>query len=629
MHNLSSDTISIFKSFWIIKFMRVYIYLLLALLITPFSLADISTAGISEQVYSFGESVLLTSIVSVNQTGNFNFRSNLVCEDNRTMIFSYQEYMVSGEVYVFARQFSMPSFNSDVCWMRTALYRGNYPLVESQSPHFSISDELESNLTLNTDFFNLGEVLNVSGTITKRNSKPLEGTATLYIDRPTQNHVLKSVEVIDGYFEFIEVISLPPGSYSVAIKAFDDLGNKGVFDVGGIVSSNTLDFDFVLDSNISIYPNQEIIFRGSISKESKQIIQGLSVTIDFNGQILRPELKDDSFYYSWVTPNRSSSGTKNLVVSAQDDFGNHAEYVYALYLEAVPTSLDLRLDSDLVYPGEQLVFQALLYDQADAPLDETVDMSIINDKGVLITNFLAIANGELMYDIKSSMPPADYILKVEHSGLESSSSFSVPPLKKFDVILKDSSVVVENVGNINVKDKITIRFMGNKEYTIKEGVSLNVGDPLSIPYPSNIRTDNYNISIIINDQEFTFIDSVENPNAARISFTGAVTGVLGGASKVVLVIALIILAYALYNHFSMKKRFKKGLRRREIDGMIQGIVKKQKYEPPKKKQPQPIPEEKKVVESRPKPKPKPSPKPKKPIIDRQKDINDMLGERFN
>ncbi|MBW2988771.1 hypothetical protein KY358_00470 [Candidatus Woesearchaeota archaeon] len=314
---------------------------------------------------------------------------------------------------------------------------------------------------------------------------------------------------------YITPVSLEAGIEKVievpAIKAFTEGSctiEVNLDSVEGVnidhLVSDTFDISGLLELSVSadksdILPGDTIKLQGSVTKDGNPMGEG-TITVRIGAQAGTIEIDGDEFTYRLTTDETMRSGSHEILIEAQDLYGNHREEAIPIDVRAVPSSISLVLDREEFYPGEEIRLKAELLDQAQDPIDEDVHACLSREglfvEDIMVFDGIIRSNDMFSLTLNSSLPPGDYAFEAEFNGLEDEKTITILPLKKISIEMVGDRVVIENIGNVRYDNRTTI--MLEKEgqtYFINKRIKLDAGEKTEIVLSEEMPSGNYTITL--------------------------------------------------------------------------------------------------------------------------------------
>ena len=211
-------------------------------------------------------------------------------------------------------------------------------------------------------------------------------------------------------------------------------------------------------------------------------------------EVYKYETNLEQFNYTINTKENIKSGEKNIAVYVLDSYGNNYEKEIEFSVTAVPTRLGLNISSNAANPGDNLVINPYLYDQADDILNEEVVLSIFEMKNTLLKK--EVMSGQAFtYQVPQFTPPGNYNVKIIYNNLNEAEKFSVNEFKKINVDLQKGVLVVENVGNVPYYQDLVVDMDGENNYNLTYEINLRPAEKKEIELSKFVRTGNYSFSV--------------------------------------------------------------------------------------------------------------------------------------
>ncbi len=543
------------------KVIKNIIIFLLLFSIIPVANASLNIDTFTSSVYNLGDSVLFSGDVSYQDDIRANLNLILNCNGKNSQISVILFNLKSNEAQKFSRFVTLPVDLSGSCNLQMQLVDlEDRNLDSKQIKAFDLSDELKGTFQINNLQYQLGDSLNIKGTVTNQNNKPVDGVLIIFFKKDSTNLFLETVEISKGVLDYNKILNkVPPGRYSVDVLVKDNFGNTKTF---------TTLFNFLINSNLNLVsnldktiylPGDRLVLTGYVSTDNSKQIKNINVDFNFENQDLNRKLlsSSDSFTINYDIPRNIKTENHAISIVASDDEGNYVLKTVKFEVKAIPTSLNIQLRTASYDPEQNVEFNVQLLDQAGDPIKENFNVDLLNTKGKVVYS-KAVASGDLSSIlVPKSATPGIWKLKINSLGLEDTAEFNVREYKMLNAVIQDSELKLENTGNVPYNGILDI--FANEEKK-NEDLDLDVGEIETLKLNKLFKPGVYNIKLpefnkIFNDVEVTKAKSLFD------GITGRVTGDVGKNSsglgrRSLLFIALVIICGSLVYLFIGKRKKK-------------------------------------------------------------------------
>jgi len=304
----------------------------------------------------------------------------------------------------------------------------------------------------------------------------------------------------------------------------------------------------------SFNPGDQIKVTGSAIKKNSVPLEGfVDASIDGIGLSYSSEINQGGFDFSFTIPNDAKSGLYDLKVYAYDkDFSdnirNKGEQTASIRVNQIPKEIDVALSSQNVSPGEDVVYNVLVSDQAGEEVKTDVGLVIYDPSGKQIVKDLVKSGESLTFKTRSNYSSGYWTFEAKLGDLIGKRSFLVETLENVSYSINNATLKVVNTGNVPYNKEVKFS-IGNT--TLTKSISLEVGE-----------TKFFTITAPSGEYVFEIYDGKETKNFGSTSLTGNAVSIkdLGGElsiniSTIIWILLLIILAVAgAYYYIRIKKQ---------------------------------------------------------------------------
>lgn len=322
--------------------------------------------------------------------------------------------------------------------------------------------------------------------------------------------------------------------------------NKITADSGAFELTSGLDVGLDL-SGIKIMPEEEMNVIGSAYRRNGEAINGFveasinSLSLNVSGTV-----KDGIFNFSFTIPRDAHAGEYELVASAyeRDGEGNKVNEGIArgsFRVKQINDKIDLAFSSQIVTPGSDFTFTALLYDQAGDDVSDDVAVSIYYPNGTLIEKRLARAGKAEGLKIGQTDVPGYWKVDAVTGKLEASKTFYVEELQKAEFSIANDTLTIANVGNVDYTKAVEIT-IGDKKEIIQVNISVGGIKKFKIYAPEG----EYDISVNDGSQVNNFGTSFLTGRAISVQDITNLTSSMPFMIVVWIIVILVVAAIALY-----------------------------------------------------------------------------------
>ncbi len=525
-------------------------FLLLLIILLPFALAEINIDGLDRSEYNFGDEIKISGYVQEDNAVSGYFELTLRCGSVEFKLPRTLVSLNSGERKNFPNQLKIPKITiprslEGSCDIRASLVSNNQEVDYGLSDSFMITDELIGSFNIDETRIQAGKSFTLTGEVFKLDNDPIEGSAEMYFNRGDESFLVDIISIKKGKLNYKYVpVSIPEGEYSIDVSVSDLYGNEFLFeDVASFTLMNELYVFAKTDSRI-VDPGTRIKISGEATTVLQEGVDNANVEIIFGDEKYTTKIKDGKFEYELLIKEDVKSGSHNIVVKVSDDFGNKGESDVIIDVKMIPTRLEIDFDKESYRPGDELGVTALLYDQGDELVSGFVDVTFFNSKKEeILTDRLKI--GELeKYQLDEFAVPGTYSYKADYYELKIEGEFIVSLVKDINIVLRNQTILITNVGNVDYKEKVEFIF-ANGLYSVSERISLGVNETKEFYLAEMVPTGTYNLVLRSGDIEKEF-ESVVVVGKGKKSF-----------NFIYVVFAVVFLALLILLSYLQKTKIRK------------------------------------------------------------------------
>ena len=478
------------------KVTKLFLVLLLSLLCVQLVSADMNIEPFSSDSYNLGDKILLNGEVSYSKDLRANLDLILKCTSGTVQVGAVLLNLKEGEVSTFSNLITLPTNLLGDCSFITNLVDFNGKNLESKTfSGFKLTDQLKTGFEISKKDFQLGDKLGIKGTVTKQDSSLVDGTIVITFKIGSRTLFIDTVEIKNGVVDYSKTLNkVPPGIYNIDILVKDNLGNsKSLLSLFTLSISGSLNLNPTLDKNI-YSPGDTLTLTGLVGSSFNKELNNLHLEFDFGNELKKIGLatNKDIFTVSYIIPKTIKTGVHQINIVASDDEGNYGGNVVEYTTLAVPTNLNINLQSNNFDPEQKVFFLLTLLDQAGDQMQENINVGLFDVKNKAVDSKIVRTGRNDSFLLPMSAPPGTWKLVVEGFNLKSQSTFNVKEFKKLNVSLKDKNLVVQNIGNVPYNSLLDIQ--GN-DLIKNQDVKLKVGDFDEIKLDKLFSPGDYNLSL--------------------------------------------------------------------------------------------------------------------------------------
>ena len=247
------------------------------------------------------------------------------------------------------------------------------------------------------------------------------------------------------------------------VSSFDNTVN---FDAFSDIFNVTDNLSVTIDLDKEFFdPGEDVFVSGFVGKshDSRATVQ-----LTFSDAVYIGNVVDNSFAYNIMLPSNIKTGRHLLDFFVNDTYGNSGLGSATFTVEAVPTNLIIDIINDTVKPGDILLANVTLFDQAKDLMDNPVKLTLIDaaDSENVILSSSGITPAIFELEIDSTLPPGTYKVQATSAGLLTTSILTVETVEKVTIKFDNRTLTVINTGNVDYSKELIISLKGTEEESL-------------------------------------------------------------------------------------------------------------------------------------------------------------------
>ena len=517
--------------------------ILIICLLIPVASATISVNGPSQSKYNVGEKVEIGGYLLEEEDLSGYVKLEIVCGDDSYAMQLTAVDLEDGEK-VFFSNLGLPNVMTrsemvGFCHVKASLLVSGITVEEDSSSTFEIVQDMEGSFDLSGDVFQLGDTVELFGSLYNANGDEVDGTVEIYFEQDSEEYLIDVVEVVAGEIDYsYEMLAGFPGHYSVNIAARDSYGNYQVFSsVANFELSDEL-YVNVDCSDDSLLPGEMLNVNGEVKSVHQDVLTSGSVVISFEDELYSTTLIDSGFSANFRVPSDISTGEYSVTVEAEDGFGNAGSNYKMIDVEPLASDIEVFLSNSTFYPGEEVEVIVRLYDQANDMMSGDVWLQVYDTDDELISEVEVGTGEDIVYEIPDYGEPGEWTFVVTLDELTDRVTLDVLVYSDLLVVLENGTLYITNVGNVDYLDDIELEVDSeDASYTIKRSRNLGVGETLAIDLAEEVPSGSYSLRLPTGSSVTDVGDVEILDGTSRTSFTWLyillVIGFMAGLSFVV------------------------------------------------------------------------------------------------
>ncbi len=248
--------------------------------------------------------------------------------------------------------------------------------------------------------------------------------------------------------------------------------------------SNELIIGLSVDSFFA-KPGETIIISGTVKRINNEGSNGdVEITMPFSGSstqstasndtnettqtnnnIIYAKIENGEFSTSITIPKNIPAGDYKININAyeQDSSGektNEGLASASLKVSQIPTNIDFALNNQNFNPGDSLTLKPTLLDQTGSPIKDQVSIIITDEKLKRVFEKIAQSEDTVDFKIPTNLTSGYYSIRASSSDLNLTKSFYLNEKAIASFELRNSTLVIKNIGNMEYKKDIQIELNG-------------------------------------------------------------------------------------------------------------------------------------------------------------------------
>jgi hypothetical protein len=323
--------------------------------------------------------------------------------------------------------------------------------------------------------------------------------------------------------------------------------------------------EFVINlpiSEITAEAGKKIQLKGTLLKQNTQPVLNADIYVILNENVSSSGIVNDGqFTVDFNIPETTHAGAYSLQIRAETKNSNggilnSAETSARLIVTQKAEKLEIALDKTSLNPEENITIIPSIYDMADDVMTGQIILKMSDSAGNKIYESLVSSQQQLIYIVKSNTLPGYVTISAEKENISAEKIFQVNELRKINAEIKDSKILITNVGNVPYKGPVQITIGG--ENFIQD---LDLGYGMEKSFDISAPDGTYDVKVN---------DGSEVLNRGGISLTGNVISLRESGARVsdfmakypivwIFIAAILILwAWVSYKRYMHNRRISSG-----------------------------------------------------------------------
>ena len=344
----------------------------------------------------------------------------------------------------------------------------------------------------------------------------------------------------------------------------DDLAESSSFEL-----TDKINIDFNVE-NPTIIPGGNVVIFGNALKLNGEAVEGfIEVRIPDIEIELSKRVSDGKFLFNFSIPFDSKSGQHILAVrvyeKGTDEITNQGEVTETIEIAQILRLLDITLNSQSVFPGDEVVYKVIPFDQAGDVVVTDVGIVILEPGDFIYEKKLLSTTEEGVISISVNTTPGYWKIEASTEDLNARKLFYVEENEEAFFSLINNTLLVTNVGNVPYEKNVEVS-IGSIVELMKIELDVSETRKFKLKAPDG----SYSIKAYDGKTETPLGNTFLTGRAVSIGEVRE--GFLGAVNSPVILILVIILAALAFFYIIYKKKMKKSIKKTGIEGTVVGSI---------------------------------------------------------
>ncbi len=385
-----------------------------------------------------------------------------------------------------------------------------------------VSASYDGGFSLDKSFVQLGDQFTITGNNIQFEGAKYNGNAMIILNSGNESYTLLTV-INEGEFSYIAsfcdlqecVLDKTEGEFKITVELLSlQLESLHQFqDVLNLNVVNKLDIALNLKET-QLFPGDPIDLEGSVFRSTDSIpVTNMEVNIFVDEIDANLVLNTENFEYETALSNKIASNYHDLIVTAEDAYGNVGNNSISFYITPVPQWMEIKTNNGTEFmPAEDVIFTIDVFDQAGTKMPKDVEFKIINPNGKKVLKDNLIGGQEFIYSLEEYELPGEWIIEGESEDLEAELFFYVPEIKELDVSIEDYNLIIKNIGNVYYDDNFVMTSQdGGDKRTVSRRTNLAPGEEMILEMYTIFNTGRQTLYISNTGDEIEVL--IEDPRS--------------------------------------------------------------------------------------------------------------------
>lgn len=514
------------------------------LVLIPTVSAEILISGPMNERYNFGDNLKFEGYVSYPQDAFGLLYYNLDC-GNKLQLSIKNINLIANEKILFSESIKVPSLIQGTCTIGSDLYVNGLLIESASSKSFTITPELTGKFNIAKTKIQLGDVISISGMVTKLDGNPATGLASIYLKKDGTVYYSDIAEVTNGVLRYSKTAqSIPAGVYDLVININELYNNVHEFsNITTIEIIDELNVNTYLDSN-KYRPKAIISINGDVKSLIPESVKQGDIVIRLDNEKYTTTFKDGLFSYKVELKADVTSGEHIIYITASDRFGSKGINNISFILEPLSTMLKIDINKQNFNPLDLLAMKLLLYDQASELVDDSGTLTLVDPDEKEILKTEVKTNEDINYTFSQFDLPGAWTIKGYAGGLNTKTVIYMGSVSSIELSLDNQSLIITNTGNVLYDKPVEIKLDGTQDKTIIKKTPIAPNQASVVDLGEGMVSGTYDINVKYDDQTKAF----PGVNITGIAVKSNLIYYLGG------IVIIILLLYVGYKYLKSKPK---------------------------------------------------------------------------
>ena len=251
---------------------------------------------------------------------------------------------------------------------------------------------------------------------------------------------------------FLGVLILSVFLLAIQGVAAQELPEPEVNDTVNLSLAIPLDVDaFVSKTKYS--PGEKIKVSGTANKDGLAVtgIAKIKINEEYSVRVI-----NGNFFFETILRNNIRSGLHQVMIRVEDEEGRIGSATKDIFIEAVPSKLEIYLNNNSYFPEDLINVSAILKDQNSEAINREIIIRLYDSRGAEVKKETVRGNS-FEYNLPQGAIPGEWWVYVFSNNIKARRFFKINELSKVDISIEGDRLVVKNIGNVVYKNNLLIK----------------------------------------------------------------------------------------------------------------------------------------------------------------------------